>query len=150
MPNAQEVTILLVEDDPGHARLIEKNLRRANLTNDIVKAADGQQAVDYLFSQDRAPSLLMLLDLNMPVLDGYQVLERMKRDERTKHIPVIILTTTDEPREVSRCYDCGCSIYLTKPVDYDEFSEAIHKLGLFIKAMMIPDGGRKETVYDKA
>ncbi|MBN1255379.1 MAG: response regulator [Deltaproteobacteria bacterium] len=149
MPNTQEVTILLVEDDPGHARLIEKNLRRANLTNDIVKAADGQQAVDYLFSQDCAPSLLMLLDLNMPVLDGYQVLERMKRDEHTKHIPVIILTTTDEPREVTRCYDCGCSIYLTKPVDYDEFSEAIHKLGLFIKVMMIPDGGRQETMYDK-
>jgi CheY-like chemotaxis protein len=150
MSQIEEVTILLVEDDPGHARLIEKNLRRANLTNDIVKATDGQQAIDYLFNHDRAPSLVVLLDLNMPVLNGYQVLQRIKADERTKHIPVIILTTTDDPREVNRCYDHGCSVYLTKPVDYKEFSDAIHKLGLFIMVMMIPDGGRQETVYDKA
>jgi len=140
MPDTSNVTILLVEDDPGHARLIEKNLRRANITNDIVKATDGQQAVDYLFGNGRAQSLLVLLDLNLPVLDGYQVLKRMKADERTKHIPVIMLTTTDDSREVSRCYELGCNVYITKPVDYERFSEAIRKLGLFLLVVMIPDG----------
>ena len=142
-----EVTILLVEDDPGHARLIEKNLRRANVTNRIDHATDGQQAVDYLFCEgqyaDRKNSspLLVLLDLNMPVLDGYQVLERMKSDERTKCIPVIILTTTDDAREVGRCYELGCNVYITKPVDYEQFAEAMRKLGLFLLVVMIPDGG---------
>jgi CheY-like chemotaxis protein len=141
MPDISEVVILLVEDDPGHARLIEKNLRRANITNEIVRLADGGQAIAYLFSNGRPPSLLVLLDLNLPVLDGYQVLERMKSDERTKRIPVIILTTTDDPREVSRCYELGCNVYVTKPVDYEQFSEAIRKLGLFMAVLMIPDGG---------
>jgi len=147
MSHIDKVTILLVEDDPGHARLIEKNLRRANVTNRIDHVTDGQQAVDYLFcegeySDRKHPSpLLVLLDLNMPVLDGYQVLERMKSDERTKHIPVIILTTTDDAREVSRCYELGCNVYITKPVDYDQFSEAMRKLGLFLLVVMIPDGG---------
>jgi CheY-like chemotaxis protein len=81
-----------------------------------------------------------MLDLNMPVLDGYQVLERIKKDERTKRIPVIILTTTDEPREVRRCYELGCNVYITKPVDYEQFSEAIRKLGLFLLVATIPNG----------
>ena len=141
MHEIHDVTILLVEDDPGHSRLIEKNLRRANITNEIIKATDGQEAVDYIFGNSCASPLLVLLDLNMPVLDGYQVLERMKRDERTKRVPVIILTTTDDPREVARCYELGCNVYITKPVDYEQFSEAIRKLGLFLMVMMIPNGG---------
>ena len=146
MPSEQEVTILLAEDDSGHARLIEKNLRRSNITNSVITVGDGQQAIDYLFGEGEyaghtpASPLLMLLDLNMPVLDGYQVLQRMKADERTKRIPVIILTTTDDTREVARCYDLGCSIYITKPVDYDQFREAIAKLGLFLSIVTIPDG----------
>jgi CheY-like chemotaxis protein len=141
MADIQKVTILLAEDDLGHARLIEKNLRRANITNDIIKARDGRQAVDYIFGNTGGRTLLVLLDLNMPVLDGYQVLERMKSDKRTKHIPVIILTTTDDPREVARCYELGCNIYITKPVDYEQFAETIRKLGLFLMVAMIPDGG---------
>jgi CheY-like chemotaxis protein len=145
MPN-QEVTILLVEDDPGHAWLIQKNLRRSNINNEIVALTDGQQAVDYLFAQGpyaghRRPSpLLVLLDLNMPVLDGYQVLERMKASEETKRIPVVILTTTDDAREVERCYNLGCNVYITKPVDYEQFAEAIRKIGLFLSVVTIPDG----------
>jgi CheY-like chemotaxis protein len=145
MPN-QEVTILLVEDDPGHARLIQKNLRRSNINNEIVALTDGQQAVDYLFAQGqyaghkRASPLLVLLDLNMPVLDGYQVLERMKANEQTKRIPVVILTTTDDAREVERCYNLGCNVYITKPVDYEQFAEAIRKIGLFLSVVTIPDG----------
>lgn len=146
MSNVKEVNILLVEDEPGHARLIEKNLRRANLTNTIVLLKDGQQALDYLFGTgdvDNIPhysSLLILLDLNLPVLDGYQVLKHLKEDERTKRIPIIILTTTDDAREVSKCYELGCNIYVTKPVEYDKFSEAIRKLGLFLSVVTVPDG----------
>jgi CheY-like chemotaxis protein len=146
MPDIQDVTILLVEDDPGHTRLIEKNLRRANIKNEIAFATNGQEALDYLFCEGgyagntSASHLLVLLDLNMPVLDGYQVLERMKKDERTKRIPVVILTTTDDTREVARCYELGCNVYVTKPVDYEQFCEAIRKLGLFLLVVTLPDG----------
>ena len=142
----QEVIILLVEDDPGHARLIEKNLRRSNITNELITITDGQQAIDYLFGEGRYMStqypspMLVLLDLNLPVLDGYQVLQRMKGDERTKHIPVVVLTTTDDAREVARCYELGCNVYVTKPVDYEQFSEAIRKLGLFLAVVTVSTG----------
>lgn len=141
-----EVTILLVEDDPGHARLVEKNLRRSSIMNKFVVIEDGQKALDYLFGEGEyreTPAqlpMLVLLDLNLPVLDGYQVLQRIKADDRTKHIPVVVLTTTDDNREVARCYELGCNIYITKPVDYEQFSEAIRKLGLFLTVVKVPDG----------
>jgi CheY-like chemotaxis protein len=126
--------------------LIEKNLRRSNITNEIITVSDGQQALDCLFGEgeyvgkERPSPLLVLLDLNLPVLDGYQVLQGMKTDERTKRIPVIILTTTDDAREVTRCYELGCNVYVTKPVDYEQFSKAICKLGLFLSVVTIPNG----------
>jgi CheY-like chemotaxis protein len=144
MASLDEVTILLAEDDPGHARLIEKNLHRAKITSDIIYVENGQQALDYLFGEgkyagkERSIPLLVLLDLNMPVLDGYQVLRRMKADERTRRIPVIVLTTTDDLHEVSRCYDLGCNAYLTKPVDYGQFSDLIRKMGLFLSVITMP------------
>ena len=140
----KEVTILLAEDDLGHARLIEKNLRRANIINEIITVCDGETALNYLIGQaDRNDGqsplpLLVLLDLNLPVMDGYQVLQRMKADECMKRIPVIVLTTTDDPREVTRCYDLGCNVYITKPVDYEQFSEAIRHLGLFLSVVTLP------------
>jgi CheY-like chemotaxis protein len=143
--NAREVTIVLVEDDPGHARLIEKNLRRSKISNDIQVLGDGQQALDYLFGDDggagrKPPSpLLVLLDLKLPKVDGYRVLERMKGDERTRRIPVVVLTTTDDVREVERCYDLGCNVYVTKPVDYDQFAEAVRNLGLFLSVVTLPE-----------
>lgn len=146
MPAEQSVTILLVEDDPGHARLIERNLRRAHVTNDIVTLGDGQQAIDYLFKEHayagatHALPLLLLLDLNLPGLDGTQVLTRLKADVRTRHIPVIILTTTEEPYEIQRCYALGCNIYLTKPVEYEQFAEAMRKLGPFLSIVKLPVG----------
>jgi CheY-like chemotaxis protein len=144
---SHEVTIVLVEDDPGHARLIQKNLIRSGISNNVITLSDGQQAVDYFLSPDAAPlnpasPVLILLDLNLPVLDGYQVLQRLKHDQRTHRIPVIILTTTDDPREVQRCYDLGCNVYVTKPVDYDSFSEAIRKLGLFLSVVTMPEEGK--------
>jgi CheY-like chemotaxis protein len=148
MPSEQMVTILVVEDDPGHARLIERNLRYSNIANKIVKLEDGQQALDYLFGEgeyvgvERPSSLLMLLDLNLPVLDGFQVLQRMKSDDRTKHIPVIMVTSSDDNQDVSRCYELGCNVFLTKPlVDYEQFADAIRKLGLFLSVVKVPQGG---------
>lgn len=135
------VTILLAEDNPGHARLIEKNLRRANINNEIVKFTDGKQVLDYLFDEAdhlRLP-LLVLLDLNLPVFSGYQVLKQMKSNPKTRNIPVVILTTTEEPHEVAHCYELGCNVYITKPVEYDEFCEAIRKLGLFLSIVKIPE-----------
>lgn len=146
MPAEQPVTILLVEDDLGHARLIERNLRRALITNPIITFGDGQRAVDYLLqgsaeaSAPRALPLLILLDLNLPGLDGTQVLTRLKADARTRHIPVIVLTTTDEPHEIQHCYALGCSVYITKPVAYEQFAEAIRKLGLFLSIVKVPPG----------
>jgi CheY-like chemotaxis protein len=143
MANIEDVTIVLVEDDPGHAYLIQKNLRRANITNQIVLIEDGQTAVDYLLEKNPYPTaalspVLMLLDLNLPVLDGYEVLQRIKTDDRTRHIPVIILTTTDNRHEVTRCYKLGCSAYLTKPVDYPAFVEMIERLGELLGLMSVP------------
>lgn len=144
MNGEQPVTILLVEDDPGHSRLIEKNLRRANINNQIIKVEDGQKAMDFLLNEGefagskRPPHLLVLLDLNIPILDGYQVLKRMKSDDKLKRIPVVMLTTTEDTREVAKCYELGCNVYVTKPVDYDKFAEAIRSLGMFLSVITIP------------
>lgn len=136
--------ILLAEDDDGHASLVRRNLRRAGIGNEIVRARDGQEALDYLrcegghAGRSRHGSLLLLLDIKMPRVDGVEVLRRIKKDEKTAKIPVIMLTTTDEPREVQHCYELGCSIYITKPVSYDEFVEAIKRLGLFLSIVKLP------------
>jgi len=146
VPEKKEVTILLAEDDAGHARLVEKNLRRSGVSNRFVIVNDGRKALDYLFGEgeyaqkQREETLLVMLDLNMPVMDGYQVLERMKADERTRQIPVVVLTTTDDSREVARCYELGCNVYITKPVDYERFCEAVRRLGLFLSVVSIPNG----------
>lgn len=151
MDTHQHVTIVLVEDDPGHARLIEKNLRRSGISNEIIMLDNGQKAVDFLFrngeyvGSERPEPLLILLDLNMPVLDGNQVLKMIKETESTWHIPVIILTTTDNPREIARCYETGCNVYVTKPVDYEQFCEAIRKLGLFISIVKIPEAAEVKS-----
>ncbi len=144
----QSVTILMVEDDPGHARLIEKNLRRAGVSNKIVHLDDGQKAIDFLFNNGAyaddphmAP-FLVLLDLNLPILDGNQVLQHIKADQRTKRIPVVMLTTTDTPHEISRCYELGCNVYVTKPIEYEKFCEVIRNLGLMLSLVKIPDDHR--------
>ncbi len=141
----EAVTILLVEDDAGHARLVTKNLRRGGFVNDITHITNGQEALDLIYSQGayaeipRPEHLLVLLDLNMPILDGYQVLEHLKSEESTQAIPIIILTTTDDSKEVKRCYELGCNIYITKPVEYVEFTAAIQELGLFLNVMTVPE-----------
>ena len=132
------VTIVLVEDDPGHARLIEKNIRRAGVSNEISHFASGTAGLDYLMAHDGAPTLV-LLDLNLPDMSGTHILERLKSNAATKHIPVIVLTTTDDKVEIQKCYDLGCNVYITKPVDYDAFATAIRQLGLFLSVMKVPE-----------
>jgi CheY-like chemotaxis protein len=138
------VTVLLVEDDPGHAILIQKNLRRGGLAGDIVTVDNGGRAVDFILRKGefagavRSGTLVILLDLNLPVLDGYQVLDILKREAATRHIPVIMLTTTDNPPEIKRCYDLGCNMYVTKPVEYEAFTEAIRNLGAFLSIVRVP------------
>lgn len=144
MAAGREVTIVMVEDDEGHARLIEKNVRRAGVNNPIVPFTDGNSALDFILGEDRSGDvsanryLLILLDLNLPDMSGIDILEKVKSNTHSKRMPVIILTTTDDEREIQRCYDLGANVYITKPVDYDSFAHAIRQLGLFFSVMQIP------------
>jgi CheY-like chemotaxis protein len=135
------VKIVMIEDDHGHARLIEKNIRRANISNEIKHFDAGQPALDYLFSEEvhRNGPMLILLDLNLPDMQGTDILAEVKKDERLRRAPVVVLTTTDDKTEIQRCYDLGCNVYITKPVDYESFAGAIRQLGLFLSVMQAPD-----------
>lgn len=143
--NASPVTFLLIEDDPGHARLIEKNVRRAGVHNPILPFTDGTGALAYLFATDAAGrrtvpgSLLLLLDLNLPDMSGLDILAQVKADEHLRRAPVIVLTTTDDKAEIQRCYELGCNVYVTKPVEYESFATAIRQLGLFLAVMQVPE-----------
>jgi len=147
----RHVTILMIEDDEGHARLIERNIRRAGVNNEIVHVADGQSAMRALregvvesregVAPLRKPTLV-LLDLNLPDMSGITILEYMKNDPALKMVPVIVLTTTDDEREIERCYELGANVYITKPVDYQQFAMAISRLGLFLSVIQVPGSGR--------
>lgn len=133
--------LLLAEDDDGHATLVEKNLRRAGLENRIIRFKDGQEILDFLFSpnlDDTMDAYLVLLDIRMPRVDGMEVLRRIKSHKELKKIPVIILTTTDDPLEIARCHQMGCSSYITKPVEYEMFVKVIRQLGLFMSIVQVP------------
>lgn len=139
MPNSP-ITILLAEDDDGQATLIERNLKRAGLTNHFVRLRDGQEMLDYMNQAETPPncSLVVLLDINMPRVNGVEVLQQLKSNPDTASVPVIMLTTTDDPREVERCYRAGCNVYITKPVEYDAFIDAVKRLGLFLQIVKPP------------
>jgi CheY-like chemotaxis protein len=140
----EPIVILLAEDDDGHAQLIQRNLKRAGVANEIIRARDGQDALDYIYCKgayaERSPRapLLILLDINMPRVDGVGVLRTLKADAETAKIPVIMLTTTDDPREIDRCYGLGCSVYISKPVKYENFVEALTRLGMFLEIIKVP------------
>jgi CheY-like chemotaxis protein len=141
MKNGETVSIILIEDDDGHATLVERNLRRAGISNGFLRFADGQQALDYFFG-DPPSGNVVLLDLKMPRVDGFEVLRRLKEAPQTAAVPVIVLTTTDDPREIERCYELGCNVYITKPVEYDAFIEAVRRLGFFLQVVKLPQGQR--------
>jgi CheY-like chemotaxis protein len=148
----KEVIVLIAEDDDGHAALIAKNLKRAGLLNEIIRFKDGQETLDFLFEKGsgkrRKPdtAYMLLLDIRMPKVDGVEVLRQVKADKDLKKLPVIMLTTTDDPREVALCHELGCSNYITKPIDYDKFMEAVRQLGLFLLVVEVPkiDGNGKK------
>lgn len=138
------MTLILAEDDEGHASLIRRNLKRAGFVNELVHLKDGQEALDYIRGEGQysgralTDQVLLLLDINMPKVDGVEVLRQLKSAPASAKIPVIMLTTTDDPREVERCYQLGCNVYVTKPVAYDEFIEAVTRLGLFLQVVKLP------------
>ncbi|MFC6312518.1 response regulator [Paraburkholderia dipogonis] len=165
MNHGETVSIVLIEDDDGHATLVERNLRRAGISNGFVRFRDGQQALDYFFGPAPSPAdaaascaadpaqsavparedlmnFVVLLDLKMPRVDGFEVLRRLKESPQTAAVPVIVLTTTDDPREIARCYELGCNVYITKPVEYDAFIEAVRRLGFFLQVVKLPSGHR--------
>ncbi len=133
-----EQTILLVEDNPDDAALTIRAFKRNNIANNIVVARDGAEAIDYLFGEGQFAGRdvsdlpqLVLLDLKLPRISGLDVLRRLRSDERTKYVPVVILTSSSEESDLISSYDLGANSFVKKPVDYDEFVEAARQLGLY-------------------
>jgi CheY-like chemotaxis protein len=139
-----EVHILIADDDMGHATLIRRNLKRAGLPNKITHFKDGKELLDFLFDNGKGSthlnghSYLLLLDIRMPKVDGVEALNRIKEDSALKKIPVIMLTTTDDPGEIEKCHTLGCNSYIVKPINYEKFVEAIKKLGVFLRVIEVP------------
>ena len=144
MSEQRHVTIVMIEDDEGHARLIERNIRRSGVNNEILPFTNGTEAVNYLFGSDgtglahKGQALLILLDLNLPDMTGLDILRQVKESRNLKCVPVVVLTTTDDSQEIKRCYELGCNVYITKPVNYENFAHAIRQLGLFFSVIQVP------------
>lgn len=144
-----EMTLLLAEDDEGHATLVRRYLRRSGLEAKAVHLRDGQELLDYMYR--RAPfadretheAVMILLDLNMPRLGGLDVLRTLKLDRQLSHIPVFVLTTTDNPLELERCYRRGAAACLIKPIDNASFGDVVQRLADFLQAARLP----AETVH---
>ncbi len=138
------VKIIMIEDDEGHARLIERNIRRSGVNNEILPFVNGTDAIKYLFGSDghglahKGEALLILLDLNLPDMTGIEILKRVKESQYLKAAPVVVLTTTDDTQEIKNCYELGCNVYITKPVNYENFANAIRQLGLFFSVIQVP------------
>ena len=148
MDSLQSVfTILIVDDDEGHVELLRRNLRRIAVINPIFTVNDGQQALDFIFRRGEFSGRsalehnpLVLLDINMPgSMSGVEVLRQIKAEPATRSMPVVMLSTTDDPREVAHCYELGCSAYITKPVDPLQFIEAVRRLGFFLQVICLPE-----------
>ncbi len=133
-----ERVILLVEDNPDDEALTLRALNKNNIANQVVVARDGAEALDYLFGTGthagrnvaHQPQLI-LLDLKLPKIDGLEVLKRLRADKRTRHVPVVVLTSSMEQRDIVACYDDGANSYIRKPVDFEEFLKAVNQLGMY-------------------
>jgi CheY-like chemotaxis protein len=145
MNSVSSKTILLVEDNPDDEALAIRALKRHHISNEIVVAHDGVEALDYLFATGEYTGrdlsnkpAVVLLDLKLPRVDGLEVLRRLREDERTKLLPVVILTTSNEEQDMLDSYSLGCNSYIRKPVDFVQFSEAIRQLGMYWLLMNEP------------
>ncbi len=130
--------ILLVEDNPGDIELTKRALAKSNIANEMTVAEDGVEALEYLFGKDGkggCPAgdlpVVILLDLKLPRIDGLEVLQRIRREEKTKQVPVVVLTSSDEQKDIIESYDLGANSYIRKPVKFNEFVEAVRQLGLY-------------------
>ena len=124
--------ILLVEDNPNDEMLTLLALKKNNIENEVVVARDGVEALDYLFGPTAgAMPQVVLLDLKLPKVDGLEVLSRIRTEERTKGLPVVILTSSNEEKDLVTSYDRGANSYIRKPLDFDHFTEAVRNLGLY-------------------
>ena len=132
------VEIVLVEDDPNDAELIIRVLKKHNLSNKIVHLKDGAEAVDFLLAEGayanrskcRTPKVI-LLDLKLPKVNGIEVLQRIKANDRTKNIPIVVLTSSREERDLKQAYNLGVNSYVTKPINFEEFAKAVAELGMY-------------------
>ena len=123
--------ILLVEDDPDHELLAIRALKKANIANNIHVARDGSEAVDALFGPEPVKPQVILLDLKLPKIDGLEVLRRIREHETTRMLPVVVLTSSDEERDIIRSYQLGVNSYIRKPVNFTDFAEATRQLGMY-------------------
>jgi CheY-like chemotaxis protein len=131
--------ILLAEDDDGHATLIRRNLDRSRLGAEIVRLRNGQELLDHVAGTTIAGRrVLLLLDISMPKVDGIEALRRIKADPSLRAMPVYMLTTTDNPAEVDRCFELGCNAYIMKPIASEAFTAAIQHLCEFLEVSQIP------------
>lgn len=137
--------ILLVEDNPDDVALTLRGLRKNGVLNEVVVVGDGAEALDYLFCTgayaDRDPSVMpevVLLDLKLPKIGGLEVLKRVRADERTKHLPVVVLTSSDEEQDLIESYNRGANSYVRKPVDFEQFREAVNQLKLYWLLLNVP------------
>ena len=144
--------ILLAEDNPDDVLLTQRAFKKSNILNELVIVRDGVEAIDYLFAQNKYKDRdknkmpeLILLDLKMPRLDGLQVLEKIRHNPKTKHIPVVILTTSKEENDIVKSYCLGANSYITKPVDFDQFIEAVKQLGLYW--LVLNQSSKKDCEY---
>jgi CheY-like chemotaxis protein len=136
----QPIDIWFIDDDDGHALLVEESFQAAGLRNGFVRARDGSEGWQWLEEAQagtRPKPGLILLDISMPGLDGFEVLERIKSSPLLKHTPVIMLTSTDHPREVKRCYALGANAYIVKPVDFEQLHEKVRTLGFFLQIIEV-------------
>ncbi len=137
MSDFREFEIIIVEDDPNDAELITRSLKKHNLANKLVLLKDGAEALDFLFGKgsfaqtDDGKPRLILLDLKLPKVNGIEVLRKIKSEERTRKIPVVILTSSREDRDLKDAYDLGVNSYVTKPIQFDEFAKAVSELGMY-------------------
>lgn len=146
MENLSEVEILLVEDDPADAEMTMRALRRNHLANKIHWVKDGEEALDYMFGQRAKAPLpkLVLLDLKMPKVDGMEVLRRLKADPATQAVPVVIMTSSNEEKDVVESYNLGANSYIVKPVQFEAFLDTVGKIGLYwILTNRVPFEGRR-------